>query len=96
VLDVRDPVVLNVLIEQCGIETTLLIEKREEANRVMNRVRPQGASSTYTLEGDQVLDGRHYSNKTRGGRMGIIRASVNDAIGYVANSRSVSALHYCC
>ena len=85
VLDVRDPIVMNVLIEQCGVETILLIEKREDANRVMNRVRPQGAMSTYTLEGDQVLDGRHYSNKTRGGRMGIIRASINDTIGYVAN-----------
>ena len=85
-LDVRDPTVMNVLIEQCGVETTLLIERRDEASRVMNRARPQGASSTYTLDGDQVLDGGHYSNKTRGGRMGIIRASIDDTIGYVANS----------
>lgn len=82
VLDVPDPIIMNVLIEQFNVETTLLIERREEASRVMNHVRPQGASSTYTLDGDQVLDGRHYSNKS--GRMGIIRASVNDAIGYVA------------
>lgn len=83
VLDVRDPIVMNVLIEQCSVETTLLIERREQASRVMNHVRPPGASSTYTLDGDQVLDGRHYSNKRD--RMGIIQASVNDAIGYVAN-----------
>ena len=82
VLDVPDPIIMNVLIEQFNVETTLLIERREEASRVMNHVHPQGASSTYTLDGDQVLDGRHYSNKS--GRMGIIRASVNDAIGYVA------------
>ena len=81
---------MNVLIEQCNVETTLLIERREEANRVMNRVRPQGVSSTYTLDGDQVLDSRHYSNKQ--GRMGIIRASINDAIGCVAKIDD----HYMC
>ena len=85
VLDVRDPIVMNVLIEQCNVETTLLIEKRKDASRVMNYDRPQGASSTYTLDGDQVQDGRHYSNKN--GRMGIVRASVSDAIGYVAKNR---------
>ena len=81
VLDVKDPIVLNVLIEQCGIETILLIEHREEANRVMNRDRPRGASSAYTPDGDQVMDSRHYSNKQ--GRIGIIRKSVNDVLGYV-------------
>lgn len=81
VLDVRDPIILNVLIEQCNIETILLIEKREEANWVMNRDRPHGASSAYTLDGDQVLEGRHYSNKQ--GRIGIIRKSVGDSIRFV-------------
>ena len=84
VLDVRDPIVMNVLIEQCNVETTLLIEKRGEANHVMNNVRPPGASSAYTLDGDQVLESRHYSNKQ--GRIGIIRASVNDVIRYVASN----------
>lgn len=81
VLDVRDPIVLNVLIEQCNVETILLIENREYATRVMNRDRPHGTSSAYTLDGDQVLDGRHYSNKQ--GRFGIIRASVDDDLRYV-------------
>ena len=85
VLDVQDPIVMNVLIEQCNVETTLLIERRDNANHVMNHIRPQGASSAYTLDGDQVLEGRHYSN--RHGRIGIIRASVNDVIGYVAKDR---------
>ena len=78
VLDVRDPVVLNVLIEHCSVETILLIEKRDLANRVMNHDRPRGASSAYTIDGDQVLEGRHYSNKK--GRIGIIRKSADDAL----------------
>ena len=72
---------LNVLIEQCNVETILLIEKREDANYVMNRNRPQGASSAYTIDGDQVLEGRHYSNKQ--GRIGIIRKNVSDFVRLV-------------
>jgi len=35
-------------------------------------------SQAYTLDGDQILPNRHYSNKQ--GKLGIIRASVDDAI----------------
>ena len=47
VLDVvtaDDPDVLNVLIDQCRIESVLLIEERDAANRVIVHNRPSGAN----------------------------------------------------
>ena len=42
-LDVPDPDVLNALIDQCQVETILLIEKRQEAAHTMENVRPPKA-----------------------------------------------------
>ena len=78
VLDVRDPNVLNVLIDQCHVESVLLIANRSEANRVIVHERPRGAMSAYTLEGDKVLQHGHYSNKD--GKLGILRESVEAAV----------------
>ena len=66
------------LIDQCSVESLLLIERRDEASHVMGRQRPQGARAAWTIEGDEVLSHAHYSNKR--GKLGIIRASVDDAI----------------
>ena len=77
-LDVQDPNVLNVLVDQLSVESILLIKRREEASRVIVRERPKGAKAAYTLEGDQVLQYAHYSNKQ--GKFGIIRESVEAAI----------------
>ncbi len=43
-LDVRDPDVMNTLIDQRGVESILLIEQRAEASHVMERERPAKAS----------------------------------------------------
>lgn len=77
-LDVRDPNVLNVLIDQLGVESILLIHSRDDASRVIVHERPQGARSAYTVDGDQVLQYAHYSNKF--GKMGILRESVEAAV----------------
>ena len=121
-MDVADVDVLNTLIDQCSVESILLIEQRSEANHVIEHQRIHGVisvssflcarwpchrvcgdlilycgiiflheiqifklirdslplSQAYTLDGDQILPNRHYSNKR--GKLGIIRASVDDAI----------------
>lgn len=77
-LDVRDPNLLNVLIDQLHVESILLIRSRDEASRVIVHQRPHGAISAYTLEGDQVLQYAHYSNKF--GKLNILRESVEAAV----------------
>ncbi len=80
-IEVSDPDVMNVLIDQFHIESVLLIEDRGRANNVITHERPRKAREAYTLSGDLVLPGRHYSN--RGRPCGILKASVEDAIGYI-------------
>ena len=77
-LDVREPNVMNVLIDQVNVESILLIRTRSEANRVITHERPRGAKAAYTLDGDMVLHYAHYSNKF--GRLGILRESVEAAV----------------
>lgn len=77
-LDVQDVDILNTLIDQCKIESVLLIENGQEAFHVIDREKPPNATSAYTLEGDQALPARYYSNRIP--TLGIIKASVDDAI----------------
>lgn len=77
-LIVPDPDVMNVLIDQCHVENVLLIEQRTVANHIITDERPQFASEAYTLEGDLVLNGRHYSNKSR--PFGFIKESLEGTI----------------
>lgn len=77
-LDVEDPNILNVLIDQLNVESILLIQSREEASRVIVHHRPKKARSAYTVDGDQVLQYAHYSNKQ--GKFGILRESVEAAV----------------
>ena len=77
-LDVKNPNVLNVLIDQLNVESILLIKDRVEASHVIVRQQPRGAKSAYTIEGDMVLQYAHYSNKQ--GKFGIIRESVESAV----------------
>ena len=44
VMEVGDLEVRNVLIDQCHVDTVLLIEKRLEAERVIEVERPRGAT----------------------------------------------------
>ena len=44
-VDVADPDVLNTLIDQCSIESILLIEKRAEASHVIEHQRIRGVKS---------------------------------------------------
>jgi len=76
-MQVPDPDVMNVLIDQCHVESAVLIEDRETANRVVDREKRAGVA--YTLLGDQVLPGRHYSNK-RDSSFGIITENLDAAI----------------
>jgi chromosome segregation ATPase len=77
-MEVGDLEVRNALIDQCHVDTDLLIEKRLEAERVIEVERPRGANVAYTIEGDQILTGRFYANKKR--PRGIIKESVDRAI----------------
>ncbi|GFN77299.1 structural maintenance of chromosomes protein 6, partial [Plakobranchus ocellatus] len=58
VLDVikcKDPVVINTLIDQRGIENVLLIEDPNVARNVMMRKPPQNARECFTAGGDQAF-----------------------------------------
>jgi len=77
-MDTSDANVVNVLIDQVGIESILLIAERTVASQVICHQRPKGAKSAFTKEGDQVLQHVHYSNKR--GKIGIIQESVESAI----------------
>ena len=77
-LKVEDPDVMNLLIDQCHVESILLIEQRAVAANVIVHERPTNAREAYTIEGDLVQARAHYSNKR--GSFGIIQASVDNAI----------------
>lgn len=44
-VDVADPDVLNTLIDQCSVESILLIEKRAEASHVIEHQRIRGVKA---------------------------------------------------
>ncbi len=90
-LEVSDPDVMNVLIDQFHIESVLLIEEREEANRIITHERPPKAKQAYTLCGDLVLPERHYSNRSR--PYGILKASLEDVIRYCYSVIMVVIIH---
>lgn len=53
-LEIENPVVANVLIDQAVIERTLLIAESEECRRVM-RNPPRNAAKAYDTVGTQVM-----------------------------------------
>lgn len=58
VLDVikcKDPVVINTLIDQRGIENVLLIEDSNVARTVMMKNPPHNSKECFTIEGDQAF-----------------------------------------
>ncbi|CAG5135892.1 unnamed protein product, partial [Candidula unifasciata] len=60
-----DPVVINTLIDQRGIENVLLIEDSNEARNVMMRQPPVNARECFTMVGDQAFSVptfRYYSS----------------------------------
>eukprot|EP00105_Crassostrea_gigas_P004900 XP_011418269.1 PREDICTED: structural maintenance of chromosomes protein 6 isoform X1 [Crassostrea gigas] len=67
-IDCNDPVVMNTLIDQRGIENILLIEDKKEARTVMDpdvQAQPRNCHEAFTIEGDQVHSVpslRYYSN----------------------------------
>ncbi|XP_061192565.1 structural maintenance of chromosomes protein 6-like isoform X2 [Saccostrea echinata] len=68
VVESQDPVVINTLIDQRGIENILLIEDKTEARTVMDpdvQAQPVNCHEAFTVEGDQVHSVpclRYYSN----------------------------------
>ena len=42
-VDIADPDIINILIDECRIDTILLIERRSDAERVIEVERPPGA-----------------------------------------------------
>ncbi len=77
-LDVDNPIVINTLIDELSVESVLLFEDRARASQVIVHQRPKGVKSAYTIDGDQILQYAHYSNKF--GKFGILRESVDAAV----------------
>ncbi|CAD6195301.1 unnamed protein product [Caenorhabditis auriculariae] len=50
-IDIEDPDVHNAIIDMCGVEETLLIERDDEARRIMDGNAPDNASVAFTLSG---------------------------------------------
>ncbi|XP_056019651.1 structural maintenance of chromosomes protein 6-like isoform X2 [Ostrea edulis] len=67
-VECNDPVVINTLIDQRGIENILLIEDKVEARTVMDpdvQAQPRNCQEAFTVEGDQIYSKpslRYYSN----------------------------------
>ncbi|XP_005997583.1 structural maintenance of chromosomes protein 6-like [Latimeria chalumnae] len=63
-LDIRDPVVANVLIDMRGIESILLIKNNSVARQVMQQQQPpRNCREAFTGDGDQVFSNRYYSSE---------------------------------
>ncbi|XP_077988309.1 structural maintenance of chromosomes protein 6-like isoform X2 [Glandiceps talaboti] len=60
-----NPVVYNTLIDQRGVESTLLVADSREARNYLRLHAPRNCREAFTIEGDQVYAGaeqRYYSN----------------------------------
>lgn len=79
-LDIIDPVVANCLIDQCSIESILLIEDNREARNVMLDNPPHNCHEAFTLVGDQLYASpfRYYSNLKK--TADYLQGSVEDKI----------------
>lgn len=69
ILEVKDSVVGNCLIDQRGIEHVILIKTAQEARNVMRNLQTRGVREAFTMEGDQIYPEPNYryysSNKER-------------------------------
>lgn len=69
ILEVKDSVVGNCLIDQRGIEHVILIKTAQEARDVMRNLQTRGVREAFTMEGDQIYPEPNYryysSNKER-------------------------------
>ncbi|XP_054718299.1 structural maintenance of chromosomes protein 6-like [Uloborus diversus] len=63
VLEIKDPVIANFLIDQYNVETVLLIDDAEAARSLMMYNPPRGCTRAFTLNGDELRQDpfRHYS-----------------------------------
>uniref|UniRef100_T1J0A2 Structural maintenance of chromosomes protein 6 n=1 Tax=Strigamia maritima TaxID=126957 RepID=T1J0A2_STRMM len=59
-LDVKEVMVANFLIDRSKIETVLLIENNGEAREVMSKRPPEKCTICYTVEGDKVFPFPYY------------------------------------
>ncbi|CAL1548056.1 unnamed protein product [Lymnaea stagnalis] len=76
-----DPVIVNTLIDQRGVENVVLIENSDEARAVMLRDPPEKAKECFTVSGDQLYSlptFRYYSSDKTIVRY--LMADVNDQI----------------
>ena len=81
ILEVKDTVVGNCLIDQRGIEHVILIRTAQEARNVMRNLRTGGVKEAFTMEGDQIFpepNYRYYSSNKE--RAQFLSANVEDVI----------------
>ena len=57
-LNIENHIAENTLIDQCSIETVLLIENPKEAQEVMWNIRPRGTNMAISIEGHEIIGGR--------------------------------------
>lgn len=81
ILEIKDPVVGNCLIDQRGIEHVILIKTAQEARKVMRNLQTRGIREAFTMEGDQIYpepNYRYYSSNKE--RAQFLSANVEDVI----------------
>ncbi|CAN7939185.1 unnamed protein product, partial [Ixodes hexagonus] len=82
-LDIQDPDVINILIDQRGVERVALFESNEEARNTLMRTHsvPVNCSEAFTAKGDQLYPApnfRYYSTNQH--RAELLKAGVEDQI----------------
>ncbi|XP_041357126.1 structural maintenance of chromosomes protein 6-like isoform X2 [Gigantopelta aegis] len=85
-IDVDDPVVANILIDQRGIESVILIGDNKEARKLMQHSPPQNCREAFTKAGDQLFSSptfRYYSSNSD--KANLLMANVEDEIVNLQN-----------
>ncbi|XP_022257401.1 structural maintenance of chromosomes protein 6-like [Limulus polyphemus] len=81
ILSVKDPVIVNCLIDQRMIECVLLIPDKEQARQVMLNNVPKNCREAFTIEGDQLYPSpsfRYYSSLKH--RASLLQGNVEEEI----------------
>ncbi|XP_025110368.1 structural maintenance of chromosomes protein 6-like isoform X2 [Pomacea canaliculata] len=85
VIQCDDPVVLNTLIDQRGIENIILITEAAEARNVMMHRPPSNCNEAFTREGDQLFcqpTFRYYSSDTSSARCFLTSDVEREIVGH--------------
>jgi len=57
-LDIDNHLAANALIDQCSVDSVLLIENAKDAQNIMWNVKPHGSTMAMSVEGHQIIGGR--------------------------------------